>query len=301
MMKEHLFLAIAHTESEPAARAIEESGNLRYYGTNRYALLNAWQRDDALMAALHTALIACAREPSGVQQVPYWTSHVGDLLREFYHRYRTLPDYAWLCREVGAQQGWPYEELVARYRSQANWQQVLTWTGDGLEQLPAESHYRPLLQEARGEALLHLNRPAEALETLRPLFSQQRSISIYLKLRDAAHATDHWPTLWPQLEEELRTFVVSQAGGTQYTGSMVSYPGGIFPAAGLLGYAYLLEGAWQEAIAWASDPRIPPGYADDDVLRIVATGLLRLALVSPGVPLDDVLAQALVGAPKLIR
>ena len=299
-MQQHLFVAIARSDPEPVTTALEQSSELHYFGKQRFALLDAWESDEELMAALHAELVERCRQPGNPQQVAYWTSRASDLLREFYRRHRALPDYEWLCGEVGAQQGWPYEELVTRYRSQANWEQVLAWADDGLRKLPAESRYRPLLQEARGEALLRLDRPAEALETLLALFARQRTAPVYLKLREAGLATGRWKALWPRLEEELRTMVLSQAGGTRYPGGMVSYPGAIFPVAGLLGYAYLLEGAWQEAVAWAVDARMPPGAGDDDPRRIVATGLLRMARAA-GTRLDDTLAQELASVPTLIR
>lgn len=295
-VKEQLFIALARSDPDPVATAIEQSDDLHRYGKNRYALLDAWQSREDLMDTLHSELIDRTRQPA-----TYWTSHAADLLREFYRRYRALADYEWLGREVGAQQGWPYEELVTRYRDQSNWEQVLAWSDDGLLNLAAESHYRRILQEARGEALLQLNRPAEALETLLTLFGQQRSAPVYLKLRDAARAAGRWETLWPRIEEELRTYVLSQAEGTHYPGGMVSYSAGIFPVAGLLGYAHLLEGAWQNAVAWAADRQVPAGWGDDDLPRIVATGLLRMALVARGTGLDDVLTEELSSAPKIIR
>ena len=97
-----------------------------------------------------------------------------------------MTDYPSLCRQIGSQQGWSYEDLVEREREQQNWLEVLAWTEEGLAKLPAESPYRMSIQEARGQALIHLGRQAEAVETLLALFSQRRTASVYLALRDAA-------------------------------------------------------------------------------------------------------------------
>ena len=300
-MKKNFFVAIGRSEAEPAATAIEQSDELHFYGQNRYALLDAWEGHEELMAALHAEMIDRARSGGGEGPLSRWVSHSADLLREFYRRYRTLPDYEWLCREVGQQQGWPYQEMVTRYREQANWERVLAWADEGLQKLAAQSGYRPLLEEARGEALLRLDRPAEAAETLLALFRRQWTAPVYLKLREAARAAGQWEALWPELAEAMRARVPAQAGGVQIvdvTGRLGGSPSSV---AGLLGYAYLLEGAWREAVAWASDARIPPGYGDDDLPRIVATGLLRMVAATRNKRMDDVLAQQLANAPALVR
>ncbi len=300
-MKQHLFIALARGEPQPAATAIELSSELRYYGTNRFALLDAWEDREELITALLAELLEQAREPLPLHSIAYRFSHTADLLREYYRRHRTLPDYEALCRDVGPQQGWPYEELVTRYREPANWDKVLEWTDDGLHRLPPQAGYRTMLQDARGEALLHLGRPAEALETLQALFARTRTASVYLKLREAARATGRWETLWPELARELRADVMSQAAGTRYSDGAVSYSGGIFSVAALLAFAYLLEGAWQDAVELAADRAIPTGWADENLPRIVATGLLQMVRLAGGTRLDNVLAEELANAPKLIR
>ena len=208
VMKENLFIAIGRAYPDPAEKAIEVSDDFRYYGDNRYTLLDAWEGREELMAALETALIVRTRQPAS--QSHGLLSHPAELLREFYRRYRALPDYEALCREVGPQQVWPYEELVNRYREQKDWERMLAWAEDGLKKLPAESRYRLPLQEARGEALLHLDRPAEALNELQALFQQRRwEASVYLKLRQAAQAVGQWETLYPQLTAEMQKHVLA--------------------------------------------------------------------------------------------
>jgi hypothetical protein len=292
-MKENLFIAIGRSDPEPAARAIEVSGELKYYGANRYALLDAWQGREELTAALEAALITRARQLAS--RSIGLLSHPAELLREFYRRYRALPDYEALCRQIGLWQGWPYEDLVNRYREQKNWEQALAWAEDGLGKLPADSHYRLLLQEARGEALLRLDRPAEALDELQALFQQRPwEAPVYLKLRQAAQATGRWQALYPQLTTEMQTQVLA-------TDWQRGYPVVVLTEACLLGYAYLLEGDWQKAFHWASNPEIPAGWQDDNLAHTVATGLLRMGLVARGEPGDETLAQALRDAPRLIR
>lgn len=80
-----------------------------------------------------------------------------------------------------------------------------------------------------------------------------------------------------------------------------SYSVGALLAAGLLGYAYLLEGDWQAAVAWVADPRVPESWADDDPLRTVATGLVRMGLAALRQSPDEVLAQELGKAPATVR
>ncbi len=250
---------------QPAATAIELSSELRYYGDNRYTLLDAWADREELITALLAELLEQARQPVPLHPTAYRLSHIADLLREYYRRHRTLPDYETLCREVGPQQGWPYEELVTRYRELANWTKMLHWADDGLQRLPSKASYRLMLQDARGEALLQLDRPAEALETLRTLFATARSAPVYLKLRQAAHASGRWATLWPEIAAELHADVMSQAAGTRHGDGIVSYSGGLSSVAALLGFAYLLEGAWQDAVELAADPSIPIGWADENL------------------------------------
>lgn len=292
-IKEHLFIAISRSDPDAATTAIDASGKTRYEGSRGYALLDAWAGRSDLMAALETALIERARQPSQGPH-PLLLSHPSDLLREFYRRYRTTADYATLCRQIGPQQGWPYEDLVEREREQQNWPEVLAWTEEGLAKLPAESRYRMQLQEARGQALIHLGRPSEAVETLLALFGQRRTASVYLALRDAARAVGRWDILFPQLSGQLREEVLAET-------QQASYSVGALPTAGLLGFAYLLEGDWQAAVAWAADPRVRAGWGDDDPLRTVATGLVRMGLAATRQPPDEVLAQELGAAPAIVR
>jgi tetratricopeptide (TPR) repeat protein len=292
-MKENLFIAIARSDLEPAVRAVEISDDLRYYGDNHYTLLDAWQGREELTTALEVALIDRARRP--VSQKHGLLSHPAELLREFYDRYRSLPDYESLCREIGPQQGWPYEDLVSLYQEQGNWEQVLTWAEDGLEKLPPESRYRLLLQEARGEALIHLGQAAEALAELRALFQKQRWVApVYLKLRRAAQAVGQWEELYPQLTAEMQAHVLAT---TWHQG----YPVVVLTEACLLGYAYLLEGDRESAVEWASAPDVPRSWLDDDLTLTVATGLLRMGLAASKEAGVEVLAQALRDAPKIIR
>ena len=292
-MKQNLFVAIGRSDPEPAAEAIEISDDLRYYGANRYVLLNAWEGREEWMTALETALIDHARRPAS--QSISLLSHPAELLREFYRRYRALPNYEALCREVGPRQGWPYEDLVGRYREQEDWERVLAWAEDGLERLPLDSHYCPLLQEARGEVLLHLARPTEALDELRALFQKRPwEASVYLKLRQAAQAMGRWEELYPQLTGEMQVHVLA-------TNWQQGYPVVVLTEACLLGYVYLLEGDWRKAIEWASNPAVRSGWQDDDLPLTIATGLLHMGLAARGEPGDETLAQALREAPRLVR
>jgi len=292
-MKQNLFIAIARSDPEPAVEAIEISDDLHYYGANRYTLLDAWEGREEWMAALETALIDHARRPA--TQSTSLLSHPAELLREFYRRYRALPNCEALCQEVGPQQGWPYEDLVGRYREQEDWERVLAWAEDGLERLPADSHYRPLLHEARGEALINLARPTEALDELRALFQKRPwEAPAYLKLRQAAQATGRWEELYPQLTGEMQAHVLA-------TDWQQGYPVVVLTEACLLGYAHLLEGNWQKAIEWASNPAVRSGWQDDDLPLTIATGLLRMGLAARGEPGDETLAQALREAPRLVR
>ncbi len=300
-MKQHLFIALARSEPQSAARAIELSSELRYYGTNRYSLLDAWEGREELSTALLAELLEQARQPVPLHPAVYMVSHSADLLREYYRRHCMLADYETLCRLVGPQHGWPYEDLITRYRELANWDKVLEWAEDGLDRKVAQKRYRLMLQEARGEALLQLDRPAEALETLRELFAAVRSAPVFLKLREAGRASGQWESLWPELATELRTFVVSESVGMSHADGFVSYGGGVVSVAALLGFAYMLEGEWSDAVEMAVDPAIPIGSTDENLQRIVATGLLKMVGFVRGTELDGVLAAELSNAPKLIR
>ncbi|MBN1813573.1 MAG: hypothetical protein JXA14_17170 [Anaerolineae bacterium] len=300
-MKENLFIAIVRSDPQPAARAIEVSDDLRYYGSNRYALLDAWagreercpELAEGWMTALEAALVVHTCQP--VSQKAAWLSHPAELLRELYRRHRDLPAYETLCRAVGPQQGWPYEDLLERYQAQESWAQVLAWADEGLEKLPAESCYRPALRETRGEALLRLDRPAEALDELLALFQgRQWEVTVYLKLRQAAQATGQWRALFPQLTAEAEAHVLA-------TDWRSGYPVVVMTEANLLGYAHLLEGEWQKAVEWAATPGIPAGWREDDLTYTVAAGLLRMGLAARGEPGDEMLAQILRDTAKLIR
>jgi tetratricopeptide (TPR) repeat protein len=293
-MKENLFIAIGRSYAEAATDAIEVSGQVLYYGSNRYALLDAWQGREEWMIALETALIDHARQSTSQGPYHHIMSHPVQLLREFYNRYRTLPDYESLCRRIGPQQGWLYQELVNRYRDREDWEQVLSWAEDGLEKLPADSQHRSQLQEARGQALLQLDRPAEALGALQSLFQQDQTALIYLKLRQAAQATAKWEALYPQLVAHMQAQVPL---GPQKTG----YPIKDLTIAVLLGYAYLLEGDWQTAFEWASNPAVPSSWGDHSVADTVAAGLLRMGLVARSDEPDETMAQALGQVPQIIR
>ena len=138
-MKENLYIAIGRGYPNAASKAIEVSGDVYYYGNNRYALLDAWQGREELMAALEAALIIRTRQPASQGPRTYGLSRSAELLREFYRRHRALSDCESLCRQVGPQQGWPYEDLVNGYQEQENWERVLAWAKDGLDKLPADS------------------------------------------------------------------------------------------------------------------------------------------------------------------
>ncbi len=296
-MKENLFIAIGRGYPGAASKAIEVSGDVYYYGHNRCALLDAWEAREELMAALEAALIVRTRQPVSQGLYSAVLSHPAELLREFYRRHRAMSDYEALCREVGSQQGWPYEDLVSRYQEQENWGQVLAWADDGLARLPAESRCRLLLQEARGQALIYLDRPAEALDELQTLFQERPwETPVYLKLRQAAQVTGRWEALYPQLTAEMQAHVLSTDWSRGY--SVV-----VLTEACLLGYAYLLEGDWERAVQWAFNPDIPGSWLDDDLTLTVATGLLRMGLAAQEKPEpgDETLVQALRDAPKIIR
>jgi tetratricopeptide (TPR) repeat protein len=293
-IKESLFIAVGRGYPSAASKAIEVSSDLYYYGQNRYALLDAWQGREELRAALEAALIVRCRQPVSQEPHVYSTSHAADLLREFYRRYRTLSDYESLCRQIGVQQGWPYEDLVKACLEQKDWERASNWAEDGLEKLPADSRYRPHLQEAQGQALARLGRPAEALDEFQALFQRRRTAAIYLELRGAARTVGRWETLYPQLATEMRECALS-------INRQTGYAVGDLMVAALLGYAYLLEGDWQKAVEWALNPSMPAGWRDDDLIGVVAAGLLRMGLAALGEQPDDVLAQALRDAPEIIR
>jgi tetratricopeptide (TPR) repeat protein len=292
-MKENLFIAIGRVYPDPAEKAIEISRDFRYSGDNPHALLDAWEGREELMAALEAALIVRARQ--SVSQRHGLLFHPAKLLHEFYRRYRALPDYETLCRQVGPTQGWPYTDLVAGYREEGAWERVLAWTEEALEKLPDDSRYRPSLREARGEALLHLDRSPEAFDALLPLFRDRPwEASVYLKLRRAARATGRWDELYPQLTREMAADVTAIQGQSSYSVADLT-------EACLLGYARLLEGEWQKAVEWATVSEVPTGWREENLPRTVATGLLRMALAARGVRADRVLVEALQGAPEIIR
>ncbi len=170
----------------------------------------------------------------------------------------------------------------------------MTWAENGLAKLPADSRYRLLLQEARGQALIHLDQPEAAFDELLALFQQQRTVSVYLKLRDAAQSIGRWKALYPQLTTDMQAYVLVETRKESYTV-------GVLMVAGLLGYAHLLEGDWEKAVEWALNSAVPAGWQDDNLVGTVATGLLRMGLAAREASGDDVLAQALRDAPKIIR
>lgn len=296
VMKRNYFIAVARSERKPAAKAVERSADLAYVAHNAYALLDAWQGHEELMAALETKLISLTRVDEFDQCSPYGEvlSHPADLLRELYRRHRDTPACEALCRQVGRQQGWPYVDLVQRYQEMESWEQVLAWADDGLAKLLAGSRYRPALQEARGQALLRLARPAEAYDELLALFGRERTTPVYLKLREAAQGTGRWGTLYPQLASEMQKHVLTKTW-------QEGYSAGDLMVAGLLGYARLLEGDWRGALEWALNPAIPTGWRDGDLVHTVATGLLWMGVVTQAYKRDDVLAQELDTAPRIIR
>jgi hypothetical protein len=292
-MKENLFIAIARSDPQPAEQAIDASEAFRYYGEKGYLLLDAWEDREKWLTALEAALIARCDQSSN--QKIGMLSHSAELLRELYRRHRRLTDYEALCRNIGPQQGWPYEDLIARYQEQERWGQVLSWAEEGLSDLPDDSRYRPLLQKARGEALLCLNRPTEALDALLPLFRDRPwKASVYLELRQAAQAVGQWNELYPQLTAEMTGHVMEIVGQS-------SYKVVVLTEACLLGYAYLLEGEWERAVEWAMVPDVPPGWREDNLPRTVATGLVRMGLAAQDAQPDRTLIEELDSAPDIIR
>jgi tetratricopeptide (TPR) repeat protein len=302
-MKKNVFVAIGRADPDPAARAIALSDELKNYGGGLFALLDAWLGREELMAALEGTLVAQASQPSPQRLPPYFVSHAAELLREVYRRYHTLADYETLCRQVGAQQGWPFVDLVSGYGEQGNWEGALSWSEQGLATAPGESRYRPVLEEARGRALLRLGRADAAITVLRPLFEQQHSVSVYLTLREAAQASGQWEALSPRLVATMRETVLSAGICEEVVGTTrtVSWPAGLPELAALIGFAHLLEGEWQAALEWALHPALPASWGDDDVLDLVATGLLRMGLAAADLQAEEDMVRALGAAPRLVR
>src|SRR6266545_4463221 len=250
VMKQHLFTALGMLNPEPAATVLEDTGydeddrtllglssNLSFYGGDRYVLLDAWASYPGWMRGLEAHLLELCRQPASQEQPVYGLSHAAELLREAYRRYHSLAERETLCREVGPQQGWPYEDLIGAYQEQEQWANALAWADDGLVKLPPQSVYRPKLEEARGMALLRLDRPAEALAALQSLFKRKRDVSIYLTLRAAAQATGAWVQLYPQVTGEVEQQVLAEVANRTS-----GFTSGSLIVAALLGYAHLLEG-----------------------------------------------------------
>jgi hypothetical protein len=309
VMKQHLFTALGMLNADPAVTVLEDTGydeddrtllglssNLSFYGDDRYALLDAWASHPGWMRGLEAHLLEVCHRPANQDQPIYGLSHAAELLREAYRRYHSLAERETLCREIGPQQGWPYEDLISAYQDQEQWAPILAWADDGLAKLPPQSAYRPKLEEARGLALLRLHHPAEALAALQSLFKRKRDVSIYLTLRAAAQATGAWAQLYPQVTDEVERQVLAEV--TNHTSGFTS---GSLMVAALLGYAHLLEGQIERAVAWAVRPDIPAGWMDGDLTSTVASGLLRMGLAAGRAKPDDVLREALGGAPKIIR
>jgi hypothetical protein len=312
VMKRQLFTALGMLDPDPEALVpaasedgeeegedrtlLDLSSELYFYGGNRYALLDAWERHSDWMRGLETHLWELCRQPTGQEQQPVFLSHPAELLRELARRAYGLNERETLCRELGPPQGWPYVDLVGAYQNQGQWSQVLTWADDGLAKIPAQSVYRPTLEEARGAALLQLNRPAEALASFQGLFKRKRELPVYLALRAAALATGDWPQLYPEL-----TAAVEQQVLAEVAGRTSGYTVGSLMAAALLGFAHLLEVQIEHAVAWGLRPDIPTGWSDDDLSESVASGLLCMGLAAAGAKPDDVLGTALGGAPRIIR
>jgi tetratricopeptide (TPR) repeat protein len=308
-MKQQLFVALGMLNPDPAATVLENtdydeddrtliglSSNLAFYGDNRYALLDAWASHPDWLRGLEAHLLEISRQPANQEQAMYGLSHAAELLREAYRRNHSLDERATLCREIGPQQGWPYADLISAYQEQGQWARVLEWADDGLSKLPAQSFYRLALEEARGAALLRLDRPAEALAALQSLFKRKRDVSIYLTLRAAAQATGAWPQLYPQLTAEAEQQVLAEVANRSS-----GFTSGSLMVAVLLGYAHLLEGEIERAVAWGLNPAIPRGWQESDLLTAVAGGLLRMGLAAAHAKPDDILRAALDDAPPIIR
>jgi tetratricopeptide (TPR) repeat protein len=249
------------------------------------------------MHGLEAHLRDLCRRPVN-QEAPgyYGLSHAAELLRESFRRSHSLAERESLCHELGPQQGWPYDDLISAYQQQEQWAQVLAWADDGLARLPPQSIYRPRLEEARGTALLHLDRPAEALAALQSLFTYKRDLSVYLSLRAAAQTTGDWAQLYPQLTDEVERQVLAEVAKRSSGFTTAS-----LMAAALLGYAHLLEGQIEHAVRWGLHPEIPVGWTDNDLKGVVATGLLRMGLAAAHAQPDDVLREALDSAPAMVR
>src|SRR5262249_39184626 len=114
--------------------------------------------------------------------------------------------------------------------------------------------------------------------------------------RAAAQATGAWPQLYPQLTSEVEQQVLATVAN-RTSGFTV----GSLMVAALLGYAHLLEGQIERAVAWAVRPDIPMGWMDGDLTSTVATGLLHIGLAAAHAKPDEVLRTALSGAPTIIR
>jgi hypothetical protein len=308
LIKQHLFTAQGMLNPDPAATVLEDTGydddrtllglssNLAFYGGDRYALLDAWARHPEWMRGLEAQLFHLCREPSRQDESFYGLGHAAELLREAYRRYHSLAEREALCREIGQQQGWPYEDLIGALQEQEQWAHALTWADDGLAKLPPQSVYRPTLEEVRGTALLRLDHPVEALAALQSLFKRKREVSIYLTLRAAAQATGTWAQLYPQLTDEVERQVLAEVANRTS-----GFTSGSLMVAALLGYAHLLEGQIERAVAWAVRPDIPVGWMDGDLTSTVASGLLRMGLAAARSKPDDVLREVLSGAPTIIQ
>lgn len=64
---------------------------------------------------------------------------------------------------------------------------------------------------------------------------------------------------------------------------------------------FSLEGDWERAVEWASNPAIPAGWREDSLTRTVAAGLLRMGLTTRGESGGGVLEEELRDAPDIIR
>jgi hypothetical protein len=115
-------------------------------------------------------------------------------------------------------------------------------------------------------------------------------------LRAAARATGIWAQLYPQLTGEVEQQVLADVANRTS-----GFTSGSLMVAALLGYAHLLEGQIERAVAWALRPDIPAGWMDGDLTSTVASGLLRMGLAAAHAKPDDVLHEALSGAPTIIR
>jgi hypothetical protein len=121
-------------------------------------------------------------------------------------------------------------------------------------------------------------------------------VQVYLTLRAAAQATEAWAQLYPELSAEIeKQTLAALAQGAS------GFPVDTLRSAALLGYARLLEGQIEQAVAWALRPEIPTGWRDDDLTSTVAGGLLRMGLAAAHVQPDDVLGEALAAAPAIIH